>query len=258
MALLALMRVEAGDVRAVHVDLGGALDRPLGDRACDPRSFLDPDRGHRPEVLHLGRLAEDRHPVRGQREQPVDRVADSGALDGQDLGHQLERLLQLQVEVLGGEGELGGGERGLLDRRDLVRVHEDRTVRVGADLHVAAVLPLVHVRVDVADDREEDLARRLLEERDRADADHLVDGGRERDRGAGHLRDPRAPDAAADEDVLRLDRALVGVHSPDAPVLDVDPGHLGARGDRQRAEGLAASRISVPARSESTQPTPGV
>ena len=80
-ALLALVRVEAGDVGAVHVDLGGALDGPLGDGACDSRAFLDPDRGHRPEVLHLGRLAEDRHPVRGQREQAVDRVADPGALD---------------------------------------------------------------------------------------------------------------------------------------------------------------------------------
>ena len=62
------------------------------------------------------------------------------------------------------------------------------------------------------------------------------------------LRDARAPDAAADEDVLRLDRALVGVHAPDAPVLDVDARHLGARGDRQRAErrrGLAHQRAGA-------------
>ena len=35
MPLLALVRVEAGDVGAVDVDLGGALDRPLGHRAAD-------------------------------------------------------------------------------------------------------------------------------------------------------------------------------------------------------------------------------
>ena len=54
-------------------------------------------------------------------------------------------------------------------------------MRVGADFHVAAVLPLVHEGVHVADDREGDLALRLLEERDRADGDHLVHGWRERD-----------------------------------------------------------------------------
>ena len=43
----------------------------------------------------------------------------------------------------------------------------------------------------------------------------------------------------------RLDRALVGVHAPDAAVLDVDPGHLGARGDGQRAEGLSRPRASA-------------
>ena len=169
-ALLALVRVEARDVGAVDVDLGGALDGPLGHGAADARSFLDPDGGHRPEVLHLGRLAQDRQPVRGQREQAVDRVADPGALDGQDLGDQLARVLHLHVEVLGGERQLGGGELGLLERGDLVGGHQDRPVRVGADLHVAAVLPLVHERVHVADDREGDLGVRLLEERDRADA----------------------------------------------------------------------------------------
>ena len=40
MALLALMRVEAGDVGAVHVDLGGALHGPLRDGAATPGPSL--------------------------------------------------------------------------------------------------------------------------------------------------------------------------------------------------------------------------
>ena len=57
------------------------------------------------------------------------------------------------VEVLLGERQLGRRQRRGLDRRDVVGVHQDRPVRVRADLQVAAVLALVHVRVHVADDR---------------------------------------------------------------------------------------------------------
>ena len=42
------------------------------------------------------------------------------------------------------------------------------------------------------------VALRALEARHRADVDHLVHRRRQRDRRAGHPRDPRAPDAAAD------------------------------------------------------------
>ena len=44
------------------------------------------------------------------------------------------------------------------------------------------------------------------EHRHRPDVDHLVDRRRQRDRRAGHPRDPRAPDAAGDDDGLGLDR----------------------------------------------------
>ena len=61
------------------------------------------------------------------------------------------------------------------------------------------------------------------------------------------------------EDVLRLDRPLVGVHPPDAPVLDVDPGHLGARGDRsaRRALRALAHQRAGPQRVDAAD-TPGV
>ena len=148
-----LVLVEARDVGRLEVDLGLALDHPLGDRPADARPLLDPDRGGRPEPPDLGRLAEDRQAVGREREQAVDRVLDADRLVADDLRHQLERVLHLLREVVLGERELGRRERRLLDRGDLVGVVQDRAVRVGADLEPAAVLALVHVRVHVAHDR---------------------------------------------------------------------------------------------------------
>ncbi len=193
-----LVVVEAGDVRAVRVDLGLAVGHPLGDHPGDPGRLLDPDRGGRPQALDLGRLAQDRHPVRGQRQQAVDLVPDADPLVAEDVGDELEGLLHLELEVLVGERQLGRRQLRFGDRRDLVGVHQDRPVRVRADLHVAAVLALVAVGVHVADDRVGDLADRVGEHRDRPDADHLVDRRGERDlgarpspRSAGSRRRPR-------------------------------------------------------------------
>ena len=105
----ALVRVEAGDVGVADVDLGVPVGHPLRDRAPDARALLDPHRRGRPQALDLGRLAEDRRAVGGEREQPVDRVADLGALGAERVGHQLERLLQLRVEVVGGERQSRSG-----------------------------------------------------------------------------------------------------------------------------------------------------
>ena len=166
----ALVRVEPGDVGVADVDLGVTVRHPLGDRAADPRALLDPDRGRGPEALDLGRLPQHRPAVGGQREQPVDRVADLGAVGTEQVGHQLEGLLQLRVEVLLGERHLRRRQLGLLDRGDVLGVPQDRAVGVGADLHVGAVLALVAEGVHVADDREGDLAGLTGELRAGADA----------------------------------------------------------------------------------------
>ena len=252
-----LVLVEARDVGRLQVDLRLALDHPLGHRAADPGPSLTQTAAADHSPRDLGRLAQDRQPVRRQREQAVDRVLDAHRLVAHDLRHQLERVLHLLHEVVLGEGELGRRERRLLDRGDLVGVVQDRAVGVRADLEAAAVLALVHVRVHVAHDRELDRALGVGEARHRADVDHLVHRGRERDRGAGHARQARAPDAAGDHDDVGLDVAARGAHALDAAALDVDAEHLGVGGHRQRAGVAASSRISVPARSESTTPTPG-
>jgi hypothetical protein len=125
-----LVLVEARDVGMRQVDLRLALDHPLGQRAAHARALLHPDRRGRPEALHLGRLAEDRQAVGRQRQQAVDRVLDAHRLVAQDLRHQLEGVLHLLDEVVLRERQLRGGERGLLDRGDLVGVVQDRPVRV--------------------------------------------------------------------------------------------------------------------------------
>ena len=250
--------VEARDVRGVEVDLGLAVHHPLRKRLADARALLHPDRRRRPEALHLGRLAEDRHPVGGEGEDPVDRVLDADALVADDLRHQLERVLELRREVLLRERELGGRERRFLDRGQVLGVVQDRAVRVRADLERGSVLALVHVRVHVADDRELDRALRVLEARHRADVDHLVHGRRERDAGARHPRELRAPDAAGDDDDARLDVALGRPDAGDAAARGLDVEHLGAgRRPSSAPSSTACSRISVPARSESTTPTLG-
>ena len=101
-----LVRVEARDVAVVDVDLRVTLRHPLGDRAADARTLLDPDRGCGPQPLDQA-LAEDRAAVAGQRQQAVDRVADLRAVGAEQLGHQLQRLLELGVEVVLRERHLG-------------------------------------------------------------------------------------------------------------------------------------------------------
>jgi hypothetical protein len=101
-----LVVVEAGDVRRLQVDLGLAEHHPLRDCLADSGPFLDPDGGDRPEVLDLGCLAEQRQAVRGERQQPVDGVLLTDRLVADDLRHQLEGLLVLQLEVFGRERKL--------------------------------------------------------------------------------------------------------------------------------------------------------
>ena len=105
----ALVRVEPADVAAVRVaEVRIAVRHPLGDELGDGGTLLDPHRRRAPQVGDLDGLAEHRHGVRGQREQPVDGVADLGRLE--DLAHQLESALQLRIEVIGGERKLGRTE----------------------------------------------------------------------------------------------------------------------------------------------------
>jgi hypothetical protein len=227
--------VEARDVGVAEVDLGVAVRHPLGDGAGGARTLLDPHRGGRPQALDLGRLTEEGVAVGGQREQPVDGVADLGALVAEELGHELERLLELRVEVVLGERQLGGGELALLDGGDVLRVPEDGAVGVGADLHVRAVLALVAEGVHVANDRVADLTGTLGEHLARADRDHLVHRRGEGDARAGHAGDLGAPDTARDDDRLRLDAALGGLDRADATLDHLDARDLDVRDGRQGA-----------------------
>ena len=247
-----LTGVEAGDVGGVQIDLGLAEHHPLRHRASDTRTLLDPHRGGGPQALDLGRLTENRHAVGGQGEQTVDGVLLLRVLVADDLGHELECVLILIGEVLRGEGEFGGGERGLSVRGDVLCVVKDRAVGVGADLQARAVLALVHVGVHVADDGVLQVTLGVGEHRDGTDVLHLVHGGGERDLSTGHGCDLTAPTPGGDDDVLRLDRALVGDDGLDAAVrdgevldLDVGEGLQGAHLDglltheRASAQGVA-------------------
>ena len=99
-----LLVVEAGDVSTVDVDHPGiAVSHPLGDYLGHTRTLLDPHRCCRPEVPHLGGLAETRHGIGGEREQTVDGVLDLGVAEHV---HQLNGRLHLVIEVVRGERHL--------------------------------------------------------------------------------------------------------------------------------------------------------
>ena len=226
--------------RLVAVDLGLAVDHPLGDGLADRGPFLDPDRGGGPEALDLGRLAQERHAVRRERDEAVDGVLLADLLVAEDLREELEGVLELRVEVVLGERELRRREGGLLVGRDRLRVVQDGPVGVRADLESDAVLALVHEDVHVADDRVLDRPGRLREDLDGAVVGHLVDDRGERDARAGHLGQERGPDAAGDDHVLGLDGAAARGHAPDAAVLDAHRGDLGVR---ERGQGTHLLRL---------------
>ena len=113
-------------------------------------------------------------------------------------------------------------------------------MRVGSDLHRAVLLALVHEGVHVAHDGVADLVAGGAEEVDRADVRHLVDCRRERNRGAGQLRDAGAPHPAGDDRVLDLDRAPGGDDRPQAgtsgrPGFEFESRDLRPVQDRERA-----------------------
>ena len=183
------------------------------------------------------------------------------ALVAEDVGHQLERLLHLQVEVVLGERQLGGRQRRRLDRGDVVGVVQDRPVGVGADLQAGAVLALVHVGVHVADDRVLDLALGVRE--------HVGTGPTSIIWCTAGVSGMMAPAMRAMRG-LHTPQAMIDVRRPRCrpgrcaravtwPSFDVDVEHLGVGEDGQRAQlRWPRSRISVPVRSESTTPTLGV
>ena len=241
-----LVRVRAGDVGLVDVDLGLAVDHQLGDRLAGARALLDPDRGGRPQAADLGRLAEQRHPVVGDRQHAVDRVLHADGLVADDLRHQLERDLHLRVEVVLRERQLGRAQRRLLDRRDLVGVEHDRAVGVGADLEAGALLALVHVRVHVADDR-------VLDHRRSCPAN----------RGTGPMSIIWWTIGVSGIEAPAI-RAIRGLQAPQAittrsasmsprvvrtrvtrPLLDVDPEHLGVGRRPSSPPAAARSRMIV-------------
>ncbi len=241
------MVVEAGDVGACRVDFGRAGGHPFGHSAGDARRFLDPDGRHRPQPFDLRRLADEREAVGRQRQQAVDGVADGVVAEH---GHQFQGALHRRLEVVLGEGHLGRRKGGLFDGRDVVGIHQDRPVVIGADFHVTTVLALVGVEIHVADDGVVDLAWLLGQHGDRPDADHLVDGGRQGDAGPGHLGDARTPDAAADDDDLGRNVPLIGAHAAHAAIDHIHAGDLDAREDAQRtlADGIFAHQRAGPQR----------
>ena len=135
---------------------------------------------------------------------PLICVLDPDGLVADDLRHQLERLLHLRREVLLRERELGRCQRRLLDGGQVVRVVQDRAVRVRADLEPGS-RPGARTCSCPCRERSGTRCRPSCRRTSGSGPMSIIwcTAGRERDRGAGHAREPRAPDAARDHDGAR-------------------------------------------------------
>src|SRR5581483_197707 len=230
---------KARDVGTTGINFGIAIGHPFGDGAGDARTFFDPNRGGRPQPFDFGRFAEKGKAVGREGEETVDGVTDANLFVAENVGHELEGLFELHIEIFFGEGELGGRERGLFDGGNVVGFPKNRAVGVRANFEVAAVLPFVHVGVHIADDGEFDFARRVRELGNGPDANHLVNGGRERNVCASHARDARTPDAARDDDGIRVNVAFIGADAANVSVLYVESSDFGVGEDGERAAALS-------------------
>ena len=225
--------VEPGDVSSVQIDLRLSEHHPLRNRFAYAGTFFDPHGGGGPQSLDLRGFTENRRTIRCQRQQTVAGVLLSNCFVTDDVRHEFHRVLVLKIEIFLRERHLRRRQGGLLDRRNLTRLIQDRAVRVRADLQTGSVLPLVHEGVHVADDRPLDIALGIREERDRADVLHLVNRGCQRNRRACHLRDSWAPATTGDHDVLGVDGPAVGHDRGHMTVGHFDVHDLGVGQTRQ-------------------------
>ena len=209
----------------------------------------------------LGKLAEDRHAVGRQGEDPVDRVLDADRLVADDRRHQLERLLQLQREVLLRERELGRRERAPPRPRADPRA---RTGSAGARTSRSrAPVPSWRSYMFVSMSRTIGNSMPALASREPARPGRCRSSGAPPGvsgidapaiRASFGLHTPQAMTT-----IVGLDVAGGRAHAPDSAALDVDPEHLRVREDGE-APGLLAALPhdrSRPAASR-RRPTDGV
>ncbi len=229
------VRVEALRVALVQVRADVAAGEQLGERLARAAGVGDPDGLAQPQPARGGGLADQRHPVGGERHQAVEGAHALRAADG---GQEPRRLLGGALEVLGREGQ----DRRLLaavrPRPDRLGVDEPRLVVVVADPVGVADLAEVEVGVLVAQQRVRDLARLPGELGQRRGDRVLVHDRREREPDAREPRHLRAPDAGGEHDRARADPPAGGLDRADLPALELEAGDLGvaeglhARGDR--------------------------
>ena len=224
---------EAGDVEPRDVDVGPAVDDPLGD---DPAQATGGQHPHRVEpgadevAVDAGRLADRRGEVGREGLGPAEERADADRLDDGDAGDRAldEGPHAVPVGRDGAEGEVP---------RDAVDVPRRGDRLEEADHHAAALLAVVAVGGRVLEDR--GVGAHPV---DRLGDEVVVLGRLVGDDDAVALGELARPHARAVDDEVALDVTGVGAHADDlldqAPrarddLLDRDPlGDADAEGPR--------------------------
>ena len=123
--LFDLMRLEAGIVGAVNVDMGAPVGHPVGDQLADARRVLDPDGDGVPQAAHCLRFAQAGAAIGRRLQQAVEGALFVIAEFAQDR-RQFDRLFKRPYDLLHVEVTLGGGQARLTLFEDVARVDEAR------------------------------------------------------------------------------------------------------------------------------------
>ena len=146
---------EAVDISFAQIEGRGPRVHPLRNRHADTAGVGDPHRFGHPETAKIGRFADQRHAVWGKGEHAVDAVRQ---VDIAQRRQELDGVGMSRLEVLWSKSHQRGSTCSLDAIQDVVRVHQERLVLVGADAVTVGVLAEIHGAILMAQHGVHDLS----------------------------------------------------------------------------------------------------
>ena len=190
----------------------------------------DPYCLRRPEAPDLGRFAQHRKSVRGEREQAVELARQPGAPEARK---KVVRSLHRRLEVGGRERHLRRGDRRFRVAEDVFRIHQQGLVPVGADADGVTDLPEVRRGILVPQDRQGNLLPGAGQFRHGGGDGVEVLHRRQRDFHPGEAADPGTPDAGRGHYQVRADGPVSSLHRCNAAIAHAKAGDRDAAVERR-------------------------
>ena len=251
-------RRESAETRDVHredVLAGIVVSHPARKHEADAAALAETghDRAGDPEIPQAAQRTHQRIAVRREREWPVDRLLDP---DTAQRGEMLEADLEVRRQSLDIVGQQ-------LHRKIIGRLYRRPNVSVGfIDAHQNAPALLAHIDFAGIIRGVDDFARQARQFRDRLGDEVMMLHRQHRQFGAHHMADLARPQSRAIDDMLGVNRALVGRNVPGTVAARMKPENPGEALDRsaelagggdvgmRRARGVAMSAVRPPERAD--------